>query len=142
MKTMSEEETRSPLALAAVAAKQMILEDILLISSDFALKPNTPASPEARLCSEFGFKADHAHDVESKGLLANVSFYVKGFFREGEEGQEEIKDLFRIEADYLVNYKQRGDESIPQESIDSFADLNGIYNCWPYWREYVQNITS
>ncbi|MFP4105099.1 MAG: hypothetical protein ACLFVU_03320 [Phycisphaerae bacterium] len=29
--------------------------------------------------------------------------------------------------------------SISEEHLVSFAQLNGVFNAWPYWREYVQS---
>lgn len=33
-------------------------------------------------------------------------------------------------------------DSIAPELVQDFAELNGIYNAWPYWRELAQNLMA
>ncbi|MBW3600398.1 MAG: hypothetical protein KY475_24430 [Planctomycetes bacterium] len=52
-------------------------------------------------------------------------------------------DFFlRIEARFVVTYTVRSEEGLTQTNFDAFAERNGIYNVWPYWREFVQSITA
>jgi len=53
------------------------------------------------------------------------------------------EDFFlRVEARFVVTYMVRSDEGLTQANFDAFAERNGIYNVWPYWREFVQSITA
>jgi preprotein translocase subunit SecB len=53
------------------------------------------------------------------------------------------QDYFlRIEARFVVTYQVRSDEGLNQSNYDAFAERNGIYNVWPYWREFVQSMTA
>lgn len=52
------------------------------------------------------------------------------------------KDPFAvIEASFLLMYQADTLEGITQKSVEQFGKLNGMYNAWPYWREFVQNTT-
>jgi preprotein translocase subunit SecB len=42
----------------------------------------------------------------------------------------------------LLLYNIKSFEGLDEKAFMSFAELNGTYNAWPYWREFVQNITN
>jgi len=44
-----------------------------------------------------------------------------------------------IDASFLLAYKIEDFEGLTQSGFEQFANINGIYNAWPYWREFVQN---
>lgn len=51
--------------------------------------------------------------------------------------------LFGVECAFDVDYEIEDKSFQPSaESITAFKDGNAIFNCWPYARELVQNITS
>ena len=33
-------------------------------------------------------------------------------------------------------------EGINDEHLHAFSATNGVFNAWPYWREFVQNTTA
>jgi hypothetical protein len=50
--------------------------------------------------------------------------------------------LFGVECAFDIDYEIEDKSYIPSpESIAAFKDGNAIFNCWPYAREFVQNIT-
>lgn len=44
---------------------------------------------------------------------------------------------FEITAEFELIYHFRHSEWVTQESISHFAGINGVFNCWPFWRELV-----
>ena len=52
---------------------------------------------------------------------------------------EEKKELVRVRVTFLINYSLGEGVSgrISDEQLESFAAVNGAFNAWPYWREYV-----
>lgn len=50
-------------------------------------------------------------------------------------------DLVRIEAEFILEYAL--DKSpfgeVSDEVATAFGKMTGVYNAWPYWREYVQS---
>jgi hypothetical protein len=46
-----------------------------------------------------------------------------------------------ISARFVAVYTLRDSASMSAEQIDVFGRVNSIYNCWPYWREFVQAST-
>lgn len=73
------------------------------------------------------------------GLLrVEVRFQIQSY-----DSSEPPALLFSVECAFDVDYELE-DRSYqpPPESIAAFKDGNAIFNCWPYVREFVQNITD
>jgi preprotein translocase subunit SecB len=69
-----------------------------------------------------------------------IRFVLKAF---GENEPQKEKNVFlEIEAELVLLYSIKDIEGLDDSSFKSFAELNGTYNAWPYWREFVQNVTS
>ena len=60
-------------------------------------------------------------------------------FRATDEQDKDVK-VADAGARFVVRYRVPREllESLPQEVVDEFATRNGIFNAWPYWREYLQ----
>lgn len=50
-------------------------------------------------------------------------------------------ELLRIEAVFLLQYRVPSFKRLRKASIAAFGELNGLFNAWPYWREFVQSTT-
>ena len=44
----------------------------------------------------------------------------------------------KLKVEYELKYKVPPDFKATKAEIGSFAKVNGVYNAWPYFREYVQ----
>ena len=47
-----------------------------------------------------------------------------------------------LAATFRLVYALEGAEGYPHDALGHFAELNGIYNAYPYWRELVQTVTG
>jgi hypothetical protein len=52
------------------------------------------------------------------------------------------KFIIDIGASFLLIYKVNDAKTFDAEALKQFADANGTFNAWPYWREFVQSITT
>jgi hypothetical protein len=50
-------------------------------------------------------------------------------------------ELIRIEALFVIQYEVDSFKGLEKSNVGAFGELNGLYNVWPYWREYVQATT-
>jgi preprotein translocase subunit SecB len=50
-------------------------------------------------------------------------------------------EQLRIEALFVLQYEIDSFQGLQKSNIEAFGELNGLYNVWPYWREYVQATT-
>ena len=52
------------------------------------------------------------------------------------------KPLAKIQADMLLLYRIENFEGLTNDHFKHFADKNAVFNAWPYWREFVQSMTT
>lgn len=50
--------------------------------------------------------------------------------------------LLELEAEYLLVYDLPAAAQYQEGALQYFAELNGTYNAWPYWRELVQTVSG
>jgi hypothetical protein len=72
-------------------------------------------------------------------LLVFIDFKFSG----SSGGQDEAaKQLANLDATYLLIYEIAAAAAYPADALQHFAELNGAYNAWPYWRELIQSATG
>ena len=69
-------------------------------------------------------------------VLVYVDFRLDGQVEES-EGMS-----FGLEATFLLVYRLESAATYPTDALTCFAQLNGPYNAWPYWRELVGTATA
>jgi hypothetical protein len=52
---------------------------------------------------------------------------------------EQKKQPLALRVEYELKYRVPADFKATKAEISSFAKVNGVYNAWPYFREYVQS---
>jgi hypothetical protein len=130
-------ETHAPaelIKLSSAAAPSMHLNEIQIIRSSCERMPNAPTE-ESELQISHGFKVSFGHDEAERTVGSMIDFYCRGHFTENEQRN----DVFSVKARFLATYSIRENDDVSPESVSAFARLNGVYNAWPYWREFVQN---
>jgi hypothetical protein len=47
-----------------------------------------------------------------------------------------------IRAAFELQYSLPPKFSVSRRNLDAFAQINGVFNAWPYWREFVESMTA
>ncbi len=55
---------------------------------------------------------------------------------------DDTKDFLTLTATFQLTYEGENVKEIAEDSRIAFANVNAVYNAWPYLRELVQNISS
>lgn len=63
-------------------------------------------------------------------------FYVRALVAARVEAQTEV--LVSIGATFELEYEYPEVMTPTPEDLAAFAQTNGVFNAWPYWREYLQ----
>jgi hypothetical protein len=64
-------------------------------------------------------------------------------FRFSASGEGEgAAQVAKLEAQFVLTYEVPKGIALEPQCLKHFADLNGTYNAWPYWRELVQTATG
>lgn len=118
----------SLLELATLISSWAEIQDIRLTRSSIQSKIEefTSTAPLRHT-----FDAVTGLNLDEKRLIVSVSLTVS------------LDELVRIEADYHLNYSiSKAPFIVSSEVAAAFGKLNGVYNAWPYWREYVQSTSN
>ena len=117
--------------LGLLVSDRVQLKDIRLISS------KCDQTPEAALGKK-SFHISYSTEVQVDKKNGYITVIAKFHFEAFIEGKIQ-KPVILIDASFLLSYKIENFEGLTQKGFEQFANLNGIYNAWPYWREFVQN---
>lgn len=107
------------------------LKDVRLISSKC---DQTPEATLGKKTYDIKYSTEVQVDRKSGYIIVIAKFHFKAFAKSKAQ-----KPVVIIEASFLLAYKIENFEGLTQKAFKQFANLNGIYNAWPYWREFVQN---
>ena len=110
------------------------LKDVRLISC------KCDQTPEATLGKK-AYNIDYSTEVQVDKKNGYIIVTVKFHFEAFTESKTQ-KPVILIDASFLLAYKIEDFEGLTQKGFEQFANLNGIYNAWPYWREFVQNTVT
>ncbi|MBW8041459.1 MAG: hypothetical protein FVQ85_15880 [Planctomycetes bacterium] len=110
------------------------LKDVRLISC------KCDQTPEATLGKK-SYNIDYSTEVLADKANGYIIVTAKFHFEAFAESRTR-KPVILIDASFLLAYKIENFEGLTQEGFEQFANLNGIYNAWPYWREFVQNTVT
>ena len=118
-------------------AQKAILEEIYLseakISRDPLIVYPEALSLEHKCSTEF-----LSSDKDKKLFLILCNFQVTAF-----TGKSRNNLVMKIEASFCTSYlvKTLPDDSL-LDDFDYFMTINPISNAWPYWREFVQSMST
>lgn len=124
--------TKENFDLAIQVSDRVAIEDVRLIDLTCNQHPREAGQDNT-------FRISHDVDVkvdsEASYLFVIAHFTFKGYASK----DESQKPFVKIEASFLLAYKVDDFEGLTQDNFREFANLNGLYNAWPYWRELLQN---
>jgi preprotein translocase subunit SecB len=117
-----------------LVSERVQLKDVRLISC------KCDQTPEATLGKkDYGINYSTEVQIDKKNgyVIVTAKFQFKAFTESKTQ-----KPVILIDASFLLAYKIENFEGLTQKGFEQFANLNGIYNAWPYWREFVQNTVT
>ncbi len=119
-------------SLAARVSSKVEIVNVLLKQSSCYRKPDTG---KAKIALEI--ECDTTYEIDKKNSIITVlpNFKLKGY----SEKKEADEPALKIEAVFVLIYKVSNFKDLKKKHFEAFANTNGIYNAWPYWREFVQN---
>jgi hypothetical protein len=131
--------------VAARVAQRFVLQEIFLVDAKISRDPLI-ISPEA-LSLEHKCSTDSLSPSDKEKYLVLCNFRVAAF-----NGKESNKLVMKIEASFCTSYVRKSlpdplihDDDSPETvlaAIEYLMTINPISNTWPYWREFVQNMSA
>ena len=132
-------EEIDPLELAAPVAERVKILRIVLADS----KASRTSDAESNLSQDLDVKIDISNveigiDAEEGIFVVKPSFKLEAI----REGSSNSSVFISIEASFVVVYSLDSITDFNENHFKAFADTNGIFNAWPYWREFVQSMIN
>ena len=111
------------------------IEDVRLVEAKVETKVRSPSNAGAvdLLVNRTAEISEHQEE--------NGTFFVVATMRAQlvpEQAEEE--PLVSIETRFELQYRLPKGFHVDPQTLTAFAETNGIYNAWPYWREFVQSM--
>lgn len=133
--TKTTGEKKGPMDLVAAVANKARIRGVAMREGSFHRNLNDDELP---MCVSYEFDSKGSFDKENHKIQTHVFLAVSGTYEEDVESTD--PPLF-IRAEFVLDYSLDSMDDISDESLDAFIRINGVYNVWPYWREYVQSTT-
>lgn len=120
------------IALAAPVSERVEIRHVRLIKCEC---DQTPLALKGNLQLEL------SHDVHVEVNKARKQILVFPTFRASArpEAAKAGECAFRVEAQFLLAYTAENLTGLKRPNYKEFGRLNGVYNAWPYWREFLQS---
>lgn len=120
--------------LAEPVSQRVQLEHVILLETSARRGELREALPgDLSLSVKARSQVRDGHDA----IHAIIEFSLRADYEESAEAQAP----FEIAATYLLVYEVPSLDGIKDENVRAFGELNGVFNAWPYWREFVQATT-
>lgn len=119
--------------LAVVVSDRVNVQDVRLIETRCG---QSPGANQGKHFLEIDCDTRVEVDKERKCVLVFPTFTLNGFRSESKRDEPDLT----IKATFVLLYSLNSCRGLKKENYEAFADTNGIYNAWPYWREYVQSV--
>lgn len=128
-------------ALAQTIARDVKLVAVTLCSTDLDSRVD-PLHPPAELQLDHGYRARfELRPSAPEHVYVFIDFKFEAALGQ-ESGEPASKPTLSLNATYLALYELPSATQRDERALQYFAQLNGTYNIWPYWRELVQTVTG
>ena len=124
----SRVESRPP---GLMVSDRVELKDVRLISSKCS---QTPEATIGKKTYNINYSSKCQTDKKNGYIIVIPEFHFEAFSESKNQ-----KSAILIDASFVLVYKINTFQGLTKIGFKQFANLNGIYNAWPYWREFVQN---
>jgi hypothetical protein len=74
---------------------------------------------------------------QGKNFVVEVSFEYTAW-----DSSEPRERLFKVDCTFEVSYRLRDEYHPTEEEKSSFSKGTAVFNCWPYAREFLRDVTA
>jgi hypothetical protein len=127
---------------AGRVAQEAVLQEIYLVDAKISREPLSMSPKALSLDHKYSAEIISGLDKDNNILSVLCNFHVAAFSSEAPD-----RLVMKIEASFCASYVEKylPSDSDNDDIVEFFLYLtyiNPISNAWPYWREFVQNMSS
>jgi hypothetical protein len=127
----------NPFELAAVVSDRVQISDVRVLKSSTELR-TTKDLDELEFVLKSKVRVDYSVNDEKTQVIVRPSFSLSGSITTEQETDPQLS----IACQFLLLYEAATLADVAEENLQAFAQLNGVYIAWPYWREFVQTMVG
>ncbi len=124
----------NPFALAAVVAGRVELMDVRILTCGASQREGSAG----KLVASNDHEVDVSTDPDRGLILVKPGFH----FQAMHDGESDEEPALSIDCTFILAYTASELETLSEAEVRAFAEINGVFNAWPYWREFVQNTAA
>ncbi len=87
---------------------------------------------------ETGIQCESRLHEKQKQILVDLDFTLKSRYNDASENKAAIL----IQARFRLVYESASAVKVTKEQLVAFGWMTATFNAWPYWREFVQSMTT
>jgi hypothetical protein len=130
--------SQTPEQIKALTALQDNCEiDTITLESCSASRAKFHATPFKEPFSVKPALSNTTSSVQGQYLVVEVSFEYNAW-----DSSEPPERLFKVDCTFEVSYKLRDNYHPTDEEKSSFTKGTAVFNCWPYAREFLRDLTA
>jgi len=133
--TERTDEAKDRMAQVARVAKDVELKDIRVIT--FSAK-QSPELIRGQMDVQQAVSTEATADAEAREIRVIARFTADAH----PSGEQEGAVAVSVAVTFELAYESEVVEELSEDALDAFGAVNGVYNAWPYWREFIQNTTA
>lgn len=140
---MSRDQTPDTQPNASAIELAIPVSDRVQIHSVLLLETRAKRSSDDRF-SQGGFVLRHDFaplGVERQETPCSIAVKLSFALHSVRDDEIEADPVLTVEAVICLVYLLSSLDGLDDRNLAAFAQTNGIYNAWPYWREFVQSTT-
>ena len=124
---------KSDMMVAAPVSDRVQIKDVALVAVTAKYEPSNAPSPGV---INTNVRTESVIDSVKNTLVVTVMFSLQAHHKDTPK-----VDFLSLDTVFRLVYTLESVKGISQEQVDAFGQANGVFNAWPYWREYVQSTT-
>lgn len=134
-KKSSVKPVDNPMRLATAVSERVEIENVRLHECS-AKRGSIRADRTPSISAAIALQ--HKLDPNKPRLCILVEFEIKASYEHDPADSEEFT---LVKAVFALNYRLSSTDGLSEKHYRAFAELNGVFNAWPYCREFVQSTT-
>ncbi|MEW6659089.1 MAG: protein-export chaperone SecB [Thermodesulfobacteriota bacterium] len=128
------EKAKVDIKAVSRAIKQLEVENVFLLEAKIKSDPSTRSPRGVSLTYNFDVEILKR---EKEKLQIACHFTISAIRKDNPDNP-----LMNIEAKFAIEYFIQNPKKLKENDIDDFIKIDPVDTAWPYWREFVQNLTS
>lgn len=129
-------QSESKAKLSAKVSARVEIEEVSLLSADVRRSDEfKPGKTQVEFQPEIAYRLDKANSRISLKIRFVLTL-------SNRDRNEKTYEALKFDVVFVLTYKLSSLGGLTRSHFSAFGELNGVFNVWPYWREFVQSTTT